>query len=157
MAAGFRGPPCCPVCWGLGREFEPPAGALPCALSGVCAEQQLAHCCEHRQAAGPVRQALIPDSTLVPGCSYFKARMSSPSVVSVMPVRSIEDWIATLKPLGYWDAADVILDDLGDYPKKGGELRKLLNANREDDKKQLGNALIAWAMLTAIATCLCLL
>jgi hypothetical protein len=76
--------------------------------------------------------------------------MSSPSVVSVMPVRSIEDWIATLKPLGYWDAADVILDDLGDYPKKGGELRKLLNANREDDKKQLGNALIAWAMLTAI-------
>jgi hypothetical protein len=32
-----------------------------------------------------------------------------------MPVRSIEDWIAILKPLGYWDAADVILDDLDDY------------------------------------------
>jgi hypothetical protein len=66
-----------------------------------------------------------------------------------MSVRSIEDWIGVLKPLGYWDAADVILDDLGDYPKKGGELKKLLNAYREDDKKQLGNALIAWAMLTA--------
>jgi hypothetical protein len=44
----------------------------------------------------------------------------------------------------------VILDDLDDYPKKGGQLRNLLNANREDDKKQLGNALIAWAMLTVI-------
>ena len=67
-----------------------------------------------------------------------------------MSERSIEDWITILKPLGYWDAADVILDDLRDYPKKGGELRNLLNANRDDDKKQLGNALIAWAMLTAI-------
>src|SRR5215469_16385630 len=67
-----------------------------------------------------------------------------------MSVRSIEDWIGILKPLGYWDAADVILDELGDYPKKGGELKKLLNAHREDDKKQLGNALVAWAMLTAI-------
>jgi hypothetical protein len=67
-----------------------------------------------------------------------------------MSVRSIEDWIAILKPLGYWDAAEEILDDLDDYPKKGGELRKLLNAHREDDKKQLGNALVAWAMLTAI-------
>jgi hypothetical protein len=67
-----------------------------------------------------------------------------------MSVRSIEDWIGILKPLGYWDAADVILDDLDDYPKKGGELKKLLNAHREDDKKQLGNALIAWAMLTTI-------
>jgi hypothetical protein len=47
-------------------------------------------------------------------------------------------------------ASGTTTDDLGDYPKKGGELRKLLNANREDDKKQLGNALIAWAMLTAI-------
>jgi hypothetical protein len=67
-----------------------------------------------------------------------------------MSVRSIEDWIGILKPLGYWDAADVILDNLDDYPKKGGELRKLLNANREADKKQLGNALVAWAMLTAM-------
>ena len=67
-----------------------------------------------------------------------------------MSARSIEEWIAILKPLGYWDAADVILDELGDYPKKGGELKKLLNAHREDDKKQLGNALVAWAMLTAI-------
>jgi hypothetical protein len=67
-----------------------------------------------------------------------------------MSVRSIEDWIEVLKPLGYWDAANAILDDLDDYPKQGGELRKLLNAHREDDKKQLGNALIAWAMLTAI-------
>ena len=67
-----------------------------------------------------------------------------------MSVRSIEDWLDILKPLGYWDAADVILDKLDDYPKKGGELSKLLNAHREDDKKQLGNALIAWAMLTAI-------
>ena|SRR5947209_18533132 len=67
-----------------------------------------------------------------------------------MSVRSIEDWIDILKPLGYWDAADLILDDLVDYPKKGGELRRLLNAHREEDKKQLGNALIAWAMLTAI-------
>ena len=67
-----------------------------------------------------------------------------------MSVRSIEDWIEVLKPLGYWDAADAILDDLDDYPKTGGELRKLLNAHRDDDKKQLGNALIAWAMLTAI-------
>jgi hypothetical protein len=67
-----------------------------------------------------------------------------------MSVRSIEDWIAILKPLGYWDAADVILDDLDDYPKKDGQLRNPLNANREGDKKQLGNALIAWAMLTAI-------
>src|ERR1051325_12110437 len=67
-----------------------------------------------------------------------------------MSVRSIEDWIDILKPLGYWDAADVILDDLDDYPKKGGELRKLLNAHREEDKQLLGNALIAWAMLTAI-------
>jgi hypothetical protein len=67
-----------------------------------------------------------------------------------MSVRSIEDWSGILKPLGYWDAADVILDDLVDYPKKGGELRRLLNAHREEDKKQLGNALIAWAMLTAI-------
>jgi len=70
--------------------------------------------------------------------------------VSVMSVRSIEDWIEVLKPLGYWDAAGAILDDLDDYPKTGGELRKLLNAHRDDDKKQLGNALIAWAMLTAI-------
>jgi hypothetical protein len=67
-----------------------------------------------------------------------------------MSVHSIEDWIGILKPLGYWDAAGVILDDLDDYPKKGGQLRNLLNAHREDDKKQLGNALIAWAMLTAI-------
>jgi hypothetical protein len=67
-----------------------------------------------------------------------------------MSVRSIEDWIGILKPLGYWEAADVILDDLDDYPKKGGQLRSLLNAHREGDKKQLGNALIAWAMLTAI-------
>jgi hypothetical protein len=66
-----------------------------------------------------------------------------------MSACSIEDWIGILKPLGYWDAADVILDDLGDYPKRGGELKKLLNARREDDKKRLGNALIAWAMLTA--------
>jgi hypothetical protein len=67
-----------------------------------------------------------------------------------MSVRSIEDWIEILKPLGYFDAADVILDDLGDYPKKGGELRKLLIGHREKNKKQLSNALIAWAMLTAI-------
>jgi hypothetical protein len=67
-----------------------------------------------------------------------------------MSVRSIEDWIAILKPLGYWDAADVILDELDDYPKKGGELRHLPNAQRKDDKKQLGNALVAWAMLTAM-------
>jgi hypothetical protein len=67
-----------------------------------------------------------------------------------MSVHNIEDWMGILKPLGYWDAADVILDDLGDYPKKGGELKRLLNAHREEDKKQLGNALIAWAMLTAI-------
>jgi hypothetical protein len=67
-----------------------------------------------------------------------------------MSVRSIDEWIDILKPLGYWDAADVILNELDDYPKKGGELRKLLNAHREGDKKQLGNALIAWAMLTAI-------
>jgi hypothetical protein len=67
-----------------------------------------------------------------------------------MSVRSIEDWVEVLKPLGYWDAADAILDHLEDYPSKGGELRKLLNAHREDDKKQLGNALVAWAMLTAI-------
>jgi hypothetical protein len=67
-----------------------------------------------------------------------------------MSVRSIEDWIGILRPLGYWDAAGVILDGLDDYPKKGGELRTFLNAHREDDKKQLGNALIAWAMLTAI-------
>jgi hypothetical protein len=67
-----------------------------------------------------------------------------------MSVRSIEDWIAILKPLGYWDAADAILDDLDDYPNRGGELKKLLNPHREDDKKQIGNALIAWAMLTAI-------
>jgi hypothetical protein len=67
-----------------------------------------------------------------------------------MSVRSIEDWIAILKPRGYWDAAAVILDDLDDYPKRGGELGKLLNAHREGDEKQLGNALIAWATLTAI-------
>jgi hypothetical protein len=67
-----------------------------------------------------------------------------------MSVRSIEEWIAILKPLGYWDAADTILDDLHDYAKKARQLGKLLSANREDDKKQLGNALIAWAMLTAI-------
>jgi hypothetical protein len=34
-----------------------------------------------------------------------------------MSVRSIEDWIGILKPLGYWDAADVILDDLDDYQR----------------------------------------
>jgi hypothetical protein len=62
-----------------------------------------------------------------------------------MPIRSIEDWIAILKPLGYWGAADVILDDLDDYPKEGD-----LNPHRADDKRQLGNALIAWAMLTTI-------
>jgi hypothetical protein len=67
-----------------------------------------------------------------------------------MSVRSIEDWVEVLKPLGYWDAAVVILDELDDYPKKGGELRKLLNAHRDADKKQFGNALVAWAMLTAI-------
>jgi hypothetical protein len=66
------------------------------------------------------------------------------------PVRSIEDWVGVLKPLGYWDAADVILDHLDDYPKKVGELNRLLNENRADDKNRLGNALIAWAMLTAI-------
>jgi hypothetical protein len=67
-----------------------------------------------------------------------------------MSVRSVEDWISILKPLGYWDAADVVLDELDDYPKRGGQLRNLLNAHREDDKKHLGNALIAWAMITAI-------
>jgi hypothetical protein len=35
-----------------------------------------------------------------------------------MSLRSIEDWIAILKPLGYWDAAEAILDDLDDYPKR---------------------------------------
>jgi len=39
---------------------------------------------------------------------------------------------------------------LATITKKDGQLSKLLRANREDDKKQLGNALIAWAMLTAI-------
>jgi len=29
-----------------------------------------------------------------------------------MSAHSIEDWIGILKPLGYWDAADAILDDL---------------------------------------------
>jgi hypothetical protein len=37
-------------------------------------------------------------------------------------------------------AADVILNDLRDYPKAG--------KHREEDKKQLGNALVGWAMLT---------
>jgi hypothetical protein len=36
---------------------------------------------------------------------------------------------------------DWILDNLHDYPKAG--------EHREEDKRQLGNALIAWAMLTA--------
>jgi hypothetical protein len=30
---------------------------------------------EYRQAAGAVKQALIPDSTLNPACSYFKAHV----------------------------------------------------------------------------------
>jgi len=55
--------------------------------------------------------------------------------------RTIDDWITILDPLGYWQAADVILNDLRDYPKDG--------KHREEDKKQLGNALVAWAMLTA--------
>jgi hypothetical protein len=52
----------------------------------------------------------------------------------------IDNWITILDPLGYSQAADVILNDLRDYPKAG--------EHREEDKKQLGNALVAWAMLT---------
>jgi len=60
-----------------------------------------------------------------------------------MSVRSIEDWIGTLEPLGYWQAAPEILKSLRAYPAGASE------QDREDDGKQVGNALIAWAMICA--------
>jgi hypothetical protein len=49
-----------------------------------------------------------------------------------MSERTIDNWITILDPLGYGQAADVILNDLRDFPKAG--------EHREEDKKQLGNA-----------------
>jgi hypothetical protein len=60
-----------------------------------------------------------------------------------MSERTIDDWVAVLEPLGYWQAAPEILKSLRAYPADATE------PNREADSKQVGNALIAWAMITA--------
>jgi hypothetical protein len=60
-----------------------------------------------------------------------------------MSIRSINDWIALLEPMGYWQAAPEILKSLYAYPANASE------QDREADSKQVGNALIAWAMIAA--------
>jgi hypothetical protein len=60
-----------------------------------------------------------------------------------MPVRSIDEWISILAPIGYWQAAPEILKSLRAYPAD------LSERDREADCEQVGNALIAWAMITA--------
>jgi hypothetical protein len=57
--------------------------------------------------------------------------------------RTIDDWIAVLEPMGYWQAAPEILKSLRAYPADASE------RDRERDGKQVGNALIAWAMIAA--------
>jgi hypothetical protein len=68
--------------------------------------------------------------------------MAAPRVSS-MSVRSINDWISILEPIGYWQAAPEILQSLRAYPADASE------PDREHDGKQVGNALIAWAMIAA--------
>ena len=60
-----------------------------------------------------------------------------------MSERTINDWIAVLQPMGYWQAAPQILKNLRAYPADASE------RDREADSKQVGNALIAWAMIAA--------
>jgi len=60
-----------------------------------------------------------------------------------MSVRTINDWIAVLEPMGYWQAAPEILKNLHAYPADASE------QDREADSKQVGNALVAWAMIAA--------
>jgi hypothetical protein len=60
-----------------------------------------------------------------------------------MSERTINDWIAILEPLGYWQAAPEILKNLHAYPADASE------RNREADSKQVGNALVAWAIICA--------
>jgi hypothetical protein len=55
--------------------------------------------------------------------------MAGPSIST--SARTIDDWMTVLDPLGYWQAADIILNDLRDYPKGG--------KHREGDKSN-------WAM-----------
>jgi len=63
--------------------------------------------------------------------------------ISAMSVRSINDWISILEPIGYWQAAPEILKSLHAYPADASE------RDREHDGEQVGNALIAWAMIAA--------
>jgi hypothetical protein len=60
-----------------------------------------------------------------------------------MSVHSINEWISILAPIGYWQAAPEILKSLRAYPADVSE------RDREADGQQVGNALIAWAMITA--------
>jgi hypothetical protein len=60
-----------------------------------------------------------------------------------MSVRSIEEWIGIVEPLGYWQAAPEILKSLRAYPVDASE------QDHEADSKQVGNALVAWAMICA--------
>jgi hypothetical protein len=60
-----------------------------------------------------------------------------------MSVRSINEWISILEPIGYWQAAPEILKSLRAYP---ADVRE---RDREADGKQIGNALIAWGMIIA--------
>ena len=68
--------------------------------------------------------------------------MAAPSINST-PIRTIDDWATILEPLGYWQAAPEILKSLRAYPADTSE------QDREHDSKQVGNALIAWAMIAA--------
>jgi hypothetical protein len=63
--------------------------------------------------------------------------------ISNMTARTIDDWIAVLEPMGYWQAGPEILKSLRAYPADASE------RDREHDSKQVGNALIAWAIITA--------
>ena len=67
--------------------------------------------------------------------------MAAPSIPT--SARTIDDWITILEPLGYWQAAPEILKNLRAYPADASE------RDREHDGKQIGNALIAWAMIAA--------
>jgi hypothetical protein len=67
--------------------------------------------------------------------------MAAPSIPT--SARTIDDWITILEPLGYWQAAPEILQNLRAYPADASE------RDREHDGKQIGNALIAWAMIAA--------
>ena len=67
--------------------------------------------------------------------------MAAPSIPT--SARTSDDWITILEPLGYWQAAPKILKNLRAYLADASE------RDREADSRQVGNALIAWAMIAA--------